>query len=401
MLRYSAYCYIFLYLFYIISKSSNLPIMDDYTAILNFLNECKNSNLLHLLSLLFRPHNEHFIIPVKIITLIYYKIYGDINFASLILISQIFLLGIYFIFQISLQKNYNNKISIPIVFLLFNLCGGTILIWPMAAITHFSTIFFAVSSLYLFNNLDKKYNSFILPISIFFGVFSSGSGILLIPVLLLNSFLTRSSRLLKTATFYSLIIVLLYFLAKCHNDAVKTKNIFNILISIKFFFIFLGNSFSSVSPTSLKPLLSMIVGVMMCLAILYATVRKTYLQQPVLYFSALYVVFIAAAAAYARSGIYGSHYALEWKYQIYGCFLLACILCLCLDVRVITNYIIVWSICILICASSWISNAKEIKSLSQANWIIFPLPHDLPKQILEKAKDNNIYNYSRYMGNAD
>lgn len=69
-------------------NAPNIPIMDDYDAILNFLNQWRGAGLPDRLSLLFLQHNEHRLLYSRIMYVLYYSITGNINFRNLILLAD-------------------------------------------------------------------------------------------------------------------------------------------------------------------------------------------------------------------------------------------------------------------------------------------------------------------------
>ncbi|HLX52984.1 MAG TPA: hypothetical protein VKR58_03535, partial [Aquella sp.] len=73
----------------------NLPLMDDYDSGLIFLNKFVSATSLHdkiLLLLSQSDGTEHRITTTRVIELLYYKMFGEINFRNLIFIADFILL---------------------------------------------------------------------------------------------------------------------------------------------------------------------------------------------------------------------------------------------------------------------------------------------------------------------
>ncbi|HLZ89933.1 MAG TPA: hypothetical protein VKQ52_21925, partial [Puia sp.] len=78
----------------VLQNAPNIPIMDDYNAILNFLTDWKKAGFMERLSLLFLQHNEHRILHSRMIFALYYTIFGNVNFRALIILADLQLLVI-------------------------------------------------------------------------------------------------------------------------------------------------------------------------------------------------------------------------------------------------------------------------------------------------------------------
>ena len=73
-----------IYCLTVIRYAYNMPVGDDYDAILNFLNQYFETDWLSKLQLLFGQHNEHRILLTRLISVIDLSIFGSINFSHLI-----------------------------------------------------------------------------------------------------------------------------------------------------------------------------------------------------------------------------------------------------------------------------------------------------------------------------
>lgn len=187
--------------------SVNFPLADDYDAILSFLNSWEESN--SKISLFFSQHNEHRLGFLRVIVLLYYKIFNSINFINLILFGnslQILLLSI-------LYKSTNDKrkfiLIFPVFFLILNSSYWETQTWAMGSLSVYSVLVFAFLSLYLITKVETSY--FIL--GIFFAMlssFSQGNGIFVFisGILLL---LKNKPRLISWLVS-GMVIVFIYFI---------------------------------------------------------------------------------------------------------------------------------------------------------------------------------------------
>src|SRR5690606_28527906 len=66
----------------------NLPLEDDYDAILIFMNDYKAADFMGKLQAMFSAHNEHKLLHSRIIYVLYDAIFGSINFNHLRLIAN-------------------------------------------------------------------------------------------------------------------------------------------------------------------------------------------------------------------------------------------------------------------------------------------------------------------------
>lgn len=73
----------------VLQNATNIPIMDDYEAILQWLHDFNHADGWHWLLLLFQQHNEHRLLHSRIVYLMYYWVAGGINFRGLIIIADL------------------------------------------------------------------------------------------------------------------------------------------------------------------------------------------------------------------------------------------------------------------------------------------------------------------------
>ena len=102
------YVYIVLYYLTIFICSRNLPFGDDY-YLLKFVNTIiKTSDYEKIINHLFSLHNEHRIVTTRLLFLLDYDLFGNINFIRINLLENLFQLITFFIYLNFLI--YKNKI---------------------------------------------------------------------------------------------------------------------------------------------------------------------------------------------------------------------------------------------------------------------------------------------------
>lgn len=69
--------------------AANIPILDDYDAILEFLINWRSGNLCQKVGVLFTQHNEHRLVYSRVVYLLYYYVFGDVNFKNLVILGNL------------------------------------------------------------------------------------------------------------------------------------------------------------------------------------------------------------------------------------------------------------------------------------------------------------------------
>lgn len=190
---------------------ANYPLLDDFGAIVNFMVDyLKTVGFKDTLKLLFSQNNDFRLVVLKLITLSDYYIFGQINFAHLRLIGFLFFLSTLFYFY-KLGKFKTSKFYhfLPVPMLLISFAYAEINGLAMESLSHFVVIFFVVSTFYyLFEN-----KQIVLPIVLlFFGIFSNGNGLLLVPIGILGLFFRKDYKRLIIWTIFSALALLIFFL---------------------------------------------------------------------------------------------------------------------------------------------------------------------------------------------
>src|ERR1700743_1017778 len=168
-----------IFYFIVYANASNIPILDDYDAVLKFVINFSHASILDKCELLFSQHNEHQILHSRIIFILYYWIAGAINFRSLILIGAFQLIPVasvvvYFVKKTGVKHwQLMAFIWVLLVFDLSTYESGSI---AMYAIQNYGILMLFFCSLYFFSkNGIGWYTGIVFQ---FLCIFSGGNGIL-------------------------------------------------------------------------------------------------------------------------------------------------------------------------------------------------------------------------------
>ena len=132
--------------------AENIPIWDDFGAILVFLNRIYDTQFLsEKLKLLFDKYAEHRLLFVKTVSLLDYYLFGNVNFIRLNLIGNLGLLGILVIFFKAFKCPDNKWLwFLPVVFLLFQMQYLGIYSTAMSALQNIGIALIAIFCILLF-----------------------------------------------------------------------------------------------------------------------------------------------------------------------------------------------------------------------------------------------------------
>jgi len=225
----------------------NIPCLDDYNAVLEFLTKFKTTSGIDKWALLFSQHADHRILHSRIIYVLYYYIFGKINFIHIILIANFQLVIIFFILTRFIKKaipKYWNIISLVVGFCLFDLSSYENADFAMCGLQNYGVIMLFLISLYLFNLDGRK---FIVLATLFevICLFSSGNG--LICALCITIFLVFKREKIKYIASGCVFLVCspLYYFHYTKSTAMgSVSEVFASMRDTRFFFHMLGSHFS-------------------------------------------------------------------------------------------------------------------------------------------------------------
>jgi hypothetical protein len=201
------------YFFYVYKDGVNIPGQDDYDAILNFLLRYNVAPFKEKIWLLFDQHNEHRILLSRIIYVLYYDFFGNINFRALKFIADTQMIMI-FLIMITLIKRLLPQNWLPAAFItslcLFDLNNWENATFAMAAMQNFGIILLFCCAIMLYNK-DKMV---FIPLAVLLQtvcVFSSGNGIVASAFIVAFTILNKDKVKVILSTLTFLISSPLYF----------------------------------------------------------------------------------------------------------------------------------------------------------------------------------------------
>jgi len=142
---------VLVWIFVILYYSVNVPWYDDFDPFPDFLRHwIANDSFFDNLKLLFKPNNEHRMVIGKLVTLLYFKLTGTLNFTFLHIAGACFTLGTLTLFWLAFKKsNVKWWYFLPVPFLLFQLQYHLVFLWAICSLQHQPVIFFVSLSMFL------------------------------------------------------------------------------------------------------------------------------------------------------------------------------------------------------------------------------------------------------------
>lgn len=189
----------------------NVPLFDDH-ALRNFLVSYQAADsFAEKFALVFSQHNEHRIGYDRLVVLLQFWLTGEINFVGMMIIGNLSLIGILWIFyRIFAQTGRSLWAFVPVPYLLFSLALHENTFWGMAALQNFTVVFFVLLSLF---HLARPGTRALLwaCLSAVAAVYTSGNGFLLLPVGVGLLALQQRWRDLLIFSSVSAVFVTIYF----------------------------------------------------------------------------------------------------------------------------------------------------------------------------------------------
>lgn len=168
------------------SFAINVPLADDFRSCLDFMNKFISDKNLHArILLLLSQSNEHRITTTRLIELLYYKIFHEINFRHLIFVADMILilcaLPIYFLLKDIIKKNKSGNLAFItiIIILLMSFSQWRELVWIGASLQQFSQLFLSLSCLWIIERYlreDCAYVSLLMALYLILSIMNSFTG---------------------------------------------------------------------------------------------------------------------------------------------------------------------------------------------------------------------------------
>ena len=364
------------------TRKPNIPIMDDYDAILNFLVKWEtNSN--NRFELLISPHNEHPLLIPKIVVLIQYQLMGEVNFQILAAVSQLMLIVLSFL-MLWIQFNLQQRKFVTLIFLcILNFGLGTVLVWPMSGLQHISTVLISTLTLFLFSDDLKRLPRFKWVV-LYMACFTGGASLIILVILFTTSVVLNKT-VPKLLMFHATVILFIYF--KYVHAPIEPQLHFT--DASLFLLHFLGNPFGKF----LSPIFGLIFVILT-----FFNYKKLINRKNLFFFQiACLNIGIGAGAALTRNS-FGPAYGDEEKYFLYAVMCWLMIFSVTRDEKLKTFSLSKAIYCVLaiyIFSNSVLVKLPPIINVLKVNSVFYPQemrPQAI--QILEDARRLGIYNFA-------
>jgi hypothetical protein len=176
-----ATAYLSWYFYYVIQYAVNIPYLDDYDAILNYILTFREVGFGAQLKSLLLPHNEHIMTMTRIVSWVSYGLTGKIDFRNLLLIGNgLLVIQFVFLYRLFTPSNRFSVIYFLVVILVFlNPQYSPTSFWAMALWSNIWVLLPVTLSIFLLSNPKVWY--WALPAALV-SLFSNGNGLMIWPI---------------------------------------------------------------------------------------------------------------------------------------------------------------------------------------------------------------------------
>lgn len=304
---------IFIFFGMINEYALNLPVSDDYDAILGFLNNWHNSTgFTQKMSLLFSQHNEHRILSSRIVYVLYYTFFGKINFITLIYIGTFQLIvtaGLLSYFTYKLLYPAWGFAVLVLSFCIINPANWENSDFAMAGMQNYGVIMFFLLSLFFYSKPSAWYFIVVAFIFQLISAFSSGNGFMAGMALVLFNILRKEKLKIIISSIALVVFTLLYFY---HYQSYKFLGSHSISDDISYFLYLCGNCFGQ---NGNRPIYGLLMLLMLAATIFYKTKFYSFISSKTVapFISVLVFIFLSmVAVSISRSG--GNKNVTIWAY---------------------------------------------------------------------------------------
>ena len=305
----------------------DLPILDDYGAVLNFLNQItplKNTSAM-VSYFLASQHGEYKLFFTHGIAWLLFDLCGHIDFRILSAIGNgfVFLLAI-LLWKMFLpaHKDLSARLTffIPVSWLLFQLQYWETLDWAMASLANLPVIVFSLGAIYLLvKGTSWAFCGAMASLSL--AVASLGNGMIVIPIGVMILVLTRRYSRVASWLFVSAGCIAAYSyhystVVSAHTDAHRSVFLTILRMNPAYVVAFIGSAAS----VPFKPC-SFVFGILICSFFVYLARRGYIRKNPLVSYCVLFLLLTAIGVAGIRSD-FGVEQAVASRYTIYSALLL-------------------------------------------------------------------------------
>lgn len=394
---------------FVVINASNMPLMDDYDAILAFVNDYSDASVGERVGLMMGQHNEHRIATTRAAAAINYHVSGTVNFTYLILVGTALWMLVCWLFIHEAACLGLPLLSLPFTALFLNLRFATLVNWAMAGLNHYTQAVFGFLCISCLCRPPERETVWSRPLGyagLYLAVFSSGAGILVVPVVGLYLVMARRYRRLPLLGLHVVIILVLNYVVYTYRGGTALAAGFPLaraLGVVQFTLYFCGNLLPAKLPC-------LCLGACALATLVYCASQRCDLRYPEYFFTAVLQVLVGLLAGIARIG-FGPEYGMESKYSCYAILLWASLIMM--GARLIRdgNWARYPEACWLSVAGmvglsfsvslcSWIYNRQSIENIAKVHWIVHPNEQHA-REILLTSATKGIYDGRRYISNFE
>ncbi|MBX2904725.1 MAG: hypothetical protein KF744_01715 [Taibaiella sp.] len=201
----------------------NLPTMDDYAAILDFLHYFKLGHGIGKAQMLLAQHGEHRILSSRLFYTFYEMLPGEINFRTIVLVGNLQLLTTYLILVYFIRRYFPQSwaiLSFVAALFLFDLSNWENAHFAMASMQNYGILFLFSTCIFFY--AQRSYWSLIPALlAQVICIFSSGNGIIGSAFVVLFCMIERSRPRVILSLIVTLIFSPLYFMN--YNASIKAQ----------------------------------------------------------------------------------------------------------------------------------------------------------------------------------
>lgn len=316
---------------------ADVPYMDDYVVVLEFLNRFQNPGA-DKAGLLFSQHNEHRLVFVKLAVLSARLAAGKINFTLLMYAGNFGLIFcLYFFRKIAGIKN-DYIALLPIVLLLFSYVFWDTVYFGMAALQNLWVAGFSMAGLYYLTR-EKYATAGAFAVA---AVFSSGSGLIVPFAGIIYLVFAKKFKALIFWLPAAAVVYFLYFYGyappKNHPDPLAS--FIRPLNTVLYYFSFLGSAPANLVkysvPEAAALTLSVVSGIAAFIAVIYLSFVKYYCKNPANFLFMVFILLSGLLAALTRSG-FGVIQSISSRYAFASVILFICLYISMLDLKIVDS----------------------------------------------------------------
>ena len=323
-----------IYEFSFIVFALNVPKWDDFALIHTISEFNASSSWFSKIQLLFKQHNEHRIFFTRVLSLLDYFIFGELNFVHLMFLGGLGIYGILgllaFTIRYSTQK-YGVFILISLFWLSFAFYENTF--WGMASIQNFWIITWVLSALFMIVFRPKNTISpFIFSI---LAIYTSGNGLLILPIIAWFYLENKLYRQLRIWMIFAGGVISLYFFDYVSPPSIAAYPM-EIIEFIKAIFIMAGSMIEGLPNHSALDTQMMVFGILLFLGscfIIITHLVKSWVQKQVLtpmenfiFLGLLFTILTVIMVSYSRVQVSGSFSLSLSRYKVYSTLLISFLL---------------------------------------------------------------------------